>query len=254
VKGAVTFSVATLALLTAGCGPTRHSVCLDTPEHVVVLPSTSMSEYETSRELTPTVVEQAARRVAVSCGRLTVGIMTNKPERDLVLSSTVAIPRERRAYNPEPIRRRSLEKLRRFAHRRLLAPLERVEPTRGSPFLATYAKIGRELRAHGWPRATVISIGDGLVVERSPTTGTPVRFDRGMTPDGALDEFVPMLETLRGSCVMLIGQGGTDGSGPSPERTRAAEQLLETTLEGVGVGFVSTRSRELPPSCSRTER
>jgi hypothetical protein len=249
---ALTIALAALSLAATACGPQQHAVCEGKPEHVIVVPSTSESEYETSLELAPGVVRQAVERVASSCGRLTVGIMTNNPERDLELRSTELVPSTTRAYNTQPIRRELVERGQELARTRLLAPLERSEPTKGSPFLRTYAKIGREVRAHRWGRATVISIGDGLVVERSPGTNSLIRFDRGAAPDGVLNEFMQILETLRGSCVILVGQGATDGSGPSPERIRAAERLLGKTLNQAGVGFVATRSRDLPPGCTMT--
>jgi hypothetical protein len=245
----LTTALAALALVAAACGPEQQAVCTGEPEHVVIVTSTSLSEYETSRDLVRGVVRQAVSRVVRSCGRLTVGIMTNNPERDLVLRSRSFAPDETAAYNREPILRRMLERARRFARRHQLDPLEDVEPTRGSPFFTTYAKIGRELRAHDWPAATVLSVGDGLTVERSPS-GTLVRFDRGIAPRRALNEFVQMLGVLRESCVLLVGQGGTDGTGPSPGRIRTAERLLRRTLERAGVRFVSTRSSELPPGCA----
>jgi hypothetical protein len=117
----------------------------------------------------------------------------------------VIVPADTRAYNPEPIRRELVERGREFGRAMLLDPLERVEPTKGSPFFRTYAKIGREVRAHRWGTATVISIGDGLVVERLSGRHSLVRFDRGAAPDGVLDEFVQILETLGGSCVIRPG-------------------------------------------------
>jgi hypothetical protein len=181
--------------------------------------------------------------------------MTNNPERDLELYSVRFVPREAHAYNPTPIRRELDDRGRTFAKAKLLARLERTGATAGSPFFTTFAKIGRELTRHRWGSATVISVGDGLVVDRSPDGRSLVRLDRGPLPTGeTLREFVPMLKSLRGSCVILIGQGATDSAGPRPERIRAAEQLLGKTLNRANVGFVSTRSRQLPPRCADGRR
>lgn len=235
-------------LIAVGCGPRQEGVCSGHAEHIVLVPSTSMTDYDVSVELTPAVARQVVRRVARSCGRLTFGIQDGRPDANLELHSLSLAPEQRKAYSPEAITRQLVEKGDAYAQKNLIEPLDASEATGGSPFFSTMAKIGDELRVHGWEQGTIVLVGDGLVVERPPGGGPMIRFGVEAVPEERVSGFVPLLRSLRGSCVVLVGAGAT--SKLPGDRIRAAQQILSKTVERAGIGFVATRSPELPPDCS----
>jgi hypothetical protein len=237
------------ALAVAGCGQEEVAVCPPRSEHIVLVPSTSETDYDVSLEMTPEVSRQVVRRVAASCGRITVGIQDGRPGANLELQSKRLTSKEQgeKAYNPGAKTDELVEDGDEFVQASLIDPLGETEPTGGSPFLTTMVKVGEEIDAQGWDQGTVVLVGDGLVVERPPGDGKAISF--GTEPVSAADlaPYVPLLKSLRGSCVVLIGAGAT--SKLSADSIRASHQLLGETLEKAGVDFVATRSPELPARC-----
>lgn len=239
-----------LAMLAAvGCGQEKEMVCSGSPEHIVLVPSTSKTDHDVSVAMTPAVADQVVRRVAESCGRITVGIQDGRPAANLVLHSRTLAPEpdDREAYNPGAKTDVLIDEGAEFVQAHLLDPLEGTEPTGGSPFLSTLIKIGDEEGAQRWRKGTIVLVGDGLVVQRPPEGGEMLRFGVDPVPEQALDAFAAQLKFIEGSCVLLVGAGAT--SKLPEQRLRASQQLLAETIEQAGAGFVSTRSPELPVGC-----
>jgi hypothetical protein len=245
-------SLLAMSGLLSGCSPTKEEVCPKVAEHVMLVPSTSVSDLDTSRSLSPDVAKQAVARSADTCGRLTVGLQNNKTEADLELQHIDLVPKRKQAFNRTPVIRKLVKQGETFASDKLLDPLGKVSATGGSPFLGALAKTAAELDAHGGAPATVILLGDGIDVEPTPSGGGVIDFRRAVVPRERLDEFVPLLKGLEGSCVMLVGAGAA--SNLPGERIRAAQRMLGQTLEKAGVGFVATRSRDLPTTCRGAAR
>jgi hypothetical protein len=238
------------ALAAVGCGgQTETAVCPGSPEHIVLVPSTSETDYDVSVEMTPAVSEQVVRRVAESCGRLTVGIQDGRPAANLVLHSRTLVPDagDKEAYNPGAETDDLIEEGTEFAEEKLIDPLEATEATGGSPFFSTLIKIGEEEDAQHWPPATIVLVGDGLVVQRPPEGGEFIRFGVDPVSPQTLAAFVPLLRSIEGSCVLLVGAGAT--SKLPEQHLRASHQLLAETIEQAGADFTSTRSPEVPEDC-----
>lgn len=244
---AVAVALLATALVTGGCGQEKEEVCSGKPEHLIVVPSTSETDYDVSVAITPDVSRQAVRRVAASCGRLTVGIQDGRPEANLALRSTTLVPKDKTAFNPGAKTDVLVEEGDEFVDTNLIAPLSASPATGGSPFLSTLGKIGEELVAHDWEQGTIVLVGDGLVVERPPGGGAMIRFGAEPVSAEAVAPFVPLLKRLHGSCVILVGAGAT--SKLPDGRIRTSQELLGETLERAGVGFVATRSPDLPGDC-----
>lgn len=236
-----------LAAGAIGCGPTQVAVCPKGDPHLVLAPSISVTDYDVSRELTPPVARELAARAARACGRVTVGILDGRPEANLELRSKRLRPERELAYNPDAVKRQLVDEAQGWVEDELLAPLEEAEPRGGSPFFQGMAKIGREVRNHGWPAATVVVVGDGLVVERSPSSGRMIRLGREDVPAQELEAFVPLLRSLEGSCVILVGAGGT--SKIADRRIRESLRIMADTLDAAGVEFVASRSPEPSRRC-----
>jgi hypothetical protein len=238
-----------LSGLVSGCGPKQEAVCPPVSQHVVLVASTSVSDLDTSRSLAPSVARQAVARAANTCGRLTVGLQNDQTEADLELQFVDLVPERKQAFNRKPLIRKLVKRGERFTRDNLLDPLSTVPATGGSPFLGALAKIAAELEAHGGAPATVILLGDGIDIEPAPRSDGTIDFRSASVRPERLDEFVPLLKGLEGSCVMLSAAGA--GSNLPDERIRAAQRMLSQTLGKAGVGFVATRSRDLPRSCPR---
>lgn len=240
--GAILAAAATTAL--GACGPTE-AVCEGAPARFTVLPFTSPSDLKLSRQLAPEVAQKVAARAASSCGEVAAGIVRSDPEATLVIRDD----RLKSEHDQVPDRRAFVRQLEKdgleFLEDTLLGPLENAKPSPGSPFLNALAKVAQEAEAHSWKRGTVVLIGDSVARERAPS-GALIDFRREVPP-GRLEEFVPLLRTLRGHCVMLLGQGG--GALANSATLRRAREMLDATLSKAGVGFVATRSPELPPDC-----
>jgi hypothetical protein len=231
----------------AGCSEEKKEVCSDPSEHIVLVPSTSKTDYDVSVAMAPAVSEQVVRRVAESCGRITVGIQDGRPAANLVLHSRTLTPDEKEAYNPGAKTDELVEEGKEFVKADLTAPLDATEATGGSPFLSTMIKIGEEEGAQQWPKGTIVLIGDGLVVQRPLEGGEMLSFGLEPIPKQALNAFATQLKSIEGSCVILIGAGAT--SKLPEQRLRASRQLLADTVEQAGAEFVATRSPELPEGC-----
>lgn len=243
-------AAATVVATLAACGSTEL-VCQGPKQHVTVLPFTSPSDVVVSRELAPRVADQVAAEVAGSCGSVATGIVDGSPGAHLVITAHELDTREDvRVPNRKPFVRKMEREIRSFLEERMLTPLEETDPSPGSPFLGTLAKVSQETVDHQRPRGTVILIGDSIARERTPS-GERLDF-RQPVPAERLEEFVPLLSGLAGHCVLLIGQGGVGGPRPPDDTTlRAAREMLARTLDEVGAGFASTRSSDLPPDCGR---
>ena len=247
VATATLIAVAT-ALVTSGCADEKV-VCSGPREHYVLVPSISKTDHDVSVEITPQVAQEVVDRVAGSCGRLTVGIQDGRPEANLELQSTTLTPepKDEKLFDPET----EIDDLGRegrvWVQEHLITPLNETEARDGSPFLSALAKIGDELSVHRWPRGTIVLVGDGLVVERRPGGQGMVRFGQEPIPPEVEAEFVPLLRSLHGSCVMLVGAGATSKLPAS--RLRASQEAMSNILDDAEVDFVATRSPELPPGC-----
>lgn len=235
-----------LTLLIASCGPAKEAVCEGDQERLLLVPSTSESDLAIDRELAPTVAEQVVSRAANSCGSVTVGTQNNRATADMALQTVQLTPDKDEAFNRNP----EVAKLERegndFVDQKLLQPLAEMSATKGSPFFASLTKIGDEMDVHGLAPATVVLVGDGIAVEKSPS-GKTIDFSDPESAAGALREFVPLLRNLKGSCVILVGAGA--GSGLSDQDLRTAQDLMGRTLGSAGAGFVATRSPDIPDSC-----
>jgi len=241
-------AAALAALAAASCGPKETAVCGE-EEHLVVVPSTSETDYDVSLELTPKVTDQAVARVARSCGLLTVGILDGRPDANLALDQEKLKPRdedERRA-RPGKVTEDLIEKGDEFVQSQLIVPLEEHGENGGSPFLAGLAKIGGEVESQGWLLPTVVLIGDGLVVEPSPDDGEMINLGKEEVDPKRLDGFVDMLRELEGACVILVGAGAT--SEIPGRRIRASQDAMEKVLGEAGVEFVAVRSPIVPAGC-----
>jgi hypothetical protein len=245
--GALGAGLLLAALAAIGCGPTEKMVCSGAPEHIVLVPSTSETDYDVSLAMTPEVSGQVVRRVAESCGRLTVGIQDGRPAANLVLRSRTLVPDDRQAFNPDSVTDDLIEEGTEYVQANLIDPLKESGETGGSPFLSTLIKIGEEESAQGWPKSTIVLIGDGLVVQRGPEGGEMLEFGVDPVPPEAQAAFIRLLKSIRGSCVLLIGAGAT--SKLPEQRLRATQQLLAEIVERAGADFVATRSPMLPASC-----
>lgn len=236
------------ALVLAGLGCAEEKlVCLGEPSHVAVIASTSKTDYDINVELAPEIARGVMRHVARSCGELLVGIQDGRPDSNLELVPKRFEPRAEDAYDPGSIRTDLFEEGDEFVERELLGPLREAKAVGGSPFFATVAKTRREADARGWPPVTVVLIGDGFVVERSPESRRMVRFGQEPVAKETLAEFTALLGDLSGSCVMVVGFGaGTELPG---DRIRETEDLLAEAFEAAGATFVASRSRDIKPEC-----
>ncbi|WP_354699913.1 hypothetical protein DSM112329_00173 [Paraconexibacter sp. AEG42_29] len=232
--------------LATGCGQQMQAVCPDVPERVVLVPSTSASDLATSQDLGPAVAAQAVARAANSCGRISVGLQNNAVESDLELLSLELTPKRTMAFNAKPVIKPLIKEAEAFVQDTLLGPLATIPPTNGSPFINGLIKMATELNAHGGVPATIILLGDGIAIERTPSGGL-VDFRTTDVPKALLDEFVPLLAPLKASCVMLVSAGAE--SDLTDETLRNGQKLLGDTLNEAGIGFVATRSRDVPTSC-----
>ena len=120
-------------------------------------------------------------------------------------------------------------------------------------------KIGKELQAHQDAPATIILLGDGIDLEPALHGDGTINFAAPVrsAADSAqlekmVDEFEPLLKPLAGSCVMLVVAGAANKL--SDARILTAQQLLAHVLQADHVGFVPTRSSDLPPSCTGGRR
>jgi len=246
---AVAATVVVAAVAASGCSQELRAVCPEKRENVVLVPSTSVSDLQTSKAMAPAVSEQVVARAAESCGHLGVGLQNNRTAADLDLQSVELTPKRTEAINPDPV----IRKLRRtgteFVQERLLDPLSTVPATDGSPFLGALVKLASELQAHDAAPATIVMLGDGIDIETSPSDQV-VDFRLASTSKEVLDEFVPLLKPLAGSCVILMGAGAQ--SGLPDEVIRSSQERLRQTLDAAGVGFVATRSSDLPSTCGGT--
>jgi len=238
-------SLIAVSLLASGCGA-KENVCRGSRQHIVLVPSTSVSDLATDQSLAPDVAGEAVNRAADSCGRLTTGIQNNHTEADLELRSLDLTPQHPTTFNRKPAQRRLVIEGNSWMQATLLKSLAATPATDGSPFLGALVKVGAEIQAHGGGTATIILLGDGIDIEPAPNSDGQINFSRAV-PVKLLDEFVPLLKPLKGSCVMLIAAGAA--SGLDDARIRAAQTMLGQTLKQAGIGFVATRSRDLPASC-----
>jgi hypothetical protein len=239
-------AAAALALTGLGCGD-KELVCVGAPNHVAVIASISKTDYDISTELAPEVAGKSMRHVASSCGELMVAIQDGRPDSNLNLVRKRFEPRTEEAFDPGAIREDMFEEGDEFVKTELLTPLNQVQPIGGSPFFATVAKTRREADARGWPPVTIVLIGDGFVVERSPETSKMIRFGQEPISNQILAEFTGMLGDLNGSCVMVVGFGA--GTGLQPEQIRETERLLAKTFEAAGATFLASRSPDIDPVC-----
>lgn len=242
-------TVALMAVVvTAGLtGCKTERVCSATPERIMVVASTSTSDLKTARELTPAVTGEAAARASESCGLVGAGIAGNRVESDMVVELKQLEPARTTAPNRRPDVRKMLRAAERFYDQKLLEPLANVTATSGSPFLGALAKVAAELEAEGLSGGTVVAIvGDGIDIEGAPS-GKKIDFRSHEVDRRALDEFVPLLRPLSGSCVALLGAGAR--SNADPVVLRRSRKLLGGVLSKANVDFVATRSSRLPNTC-----
>jgi hypothetical protein len=241
-----TITAAGLALVGLGCGE-KTLVCVGQPAHVALIASTSKTDYELSTELAPTVGREVMQYAARSCGDLVVGIQDGRPDSNLNLVPEHFEPRSNEAFNPGKMREDMFEEGEEFLEREFLGPLTKSKPIGGSPFFASVAKTRHEATARGWPPPTIVLIGDGFVVERSPETNKMVRFGQEPIAKPTLTEFVNLLGDLKGTCVIIVGFGGN--STLPPQQIRETEHLLAEAFESAGAKFLATRSPDLEPEC-----
>jgi hypothetical protein len=135
----------------------------------------------------------------------------------------------------------------RFLRDEVIGPLEATKPTGGSPFVRALTKVADELKSRGHGGPSVIAlVGDIIDIERAPS-GRMIDFrDRDVDRE-ALEEFLPRLKPLAGSCVVAIGAGAR--STRDPEILRQSRTLLDELLAKAKIRFVATRSSELPATC-----
>jgi hypothetical protein len=250
-KGWLAFPAAALLIvvLMAGCSAMeKQQVCEGTPEHVVLVASTSMSDLKLSRRFSPVIAKQAVNRAAVSCGSLRVGLLGGtSAEADLELRAHQFTPAKKDAYgSAEAIRRPMEEAGEKFAEDELLQPLRRAAPVGGSPFLNGLARISAELEARHIDGATVVLIGDGVAVEKG-VNGEQISFADGQPDAAAVRAFAPLYTQINGSCVILAGSGAE--ANLTDQQLRVARQLLGEALEDAGAKFVSTRGDDIPWGC-----
>jgi hypothetical protein len=243
-------AVAALAALVtaigfASCKKETHICPAESPNYVLIA-STSSSDLTASQELATKVSAQVIERAVRSCGRIIVGLQDNKPEANLVLQSRKLTPESDKTIDPTPIFRDLREEAQNFVDRNFLRPLKSKSPTNGSPFLGTWVELGKELQAHGWRPATIVEIGDGIEIERLPS-GQLVDFRQASVPPSLLKQFLGGLGLLKGSCVMLIGAGSDDAQRRA--QIARSQPMLQRTLGKARVGFVGTRSPDVPPRC-----
>lgn len=236
-----------LLILAAGCGGGGEAVCRGDSTPYIEIAGASLSDLAADQQLAPEASDEVARRAAESCSSISSAIATNAPAADLALQTTDSVPELREANDRTPVIDQLADDLRGELEEDLVEPLAVAQPTPGSPMLTTLQVIGREAKAHGWGKVTVVWVGDGLVVERSPVTDTPVAFGHGPVDQAVLDEWVDGLEDLRGACVILVG-AGADSELDDGVITEA-QDMVGKTLAKAGVGFVATRSADLPPGC-----
>lgn len=243
----VLVATAIFALVAAGCGGEGEEVCKGEPVHYVEIGGASISDLEADQELAPDVSDELASLAAERCSSISTAIATNAPAADLELMPTESAPSMRRADDRTPVVNELADDLRAELEEDFVEPLAAAHSTPGSPMLTTLQVIGREAKAHQWGEITVVWLGDGLVVEHSPVTDTPVAFGHVPAEQAVLDEWVDGLEDLRGSCVILVGAGAD--SELDDDVIIEAQDMVAKTLAKAGVGFVTTRSADLPPGC-----
>jgi hypothetical protein len=227
--------------------PKNERVCRGASQQITILAFSSVSDIELSKREAPQIAAQAAQRAAESCGSLTVGIVTNRPEAQLVLHSIKLQPERFAAPNRKPYIRPMLVNAERFLHKNLLVPLGTTSATPGSPFYGSLVKLGEEDQAEQRRPGMVVLIGDLISVERTPS-GAPVDF-RADSGQGPVEQFIPLLAPLRGSCIVALGTGRE--SHLPGRRIRYAEAKMKAVLARAGSSFASTTSAELPPGCRR---
>lgn len=243
---AVALATASLALAGLGCGE-KTLVCVGKPAHVALIASTSKTDYELSAELAPTVGRKVMQYTARSCGDLMVGIQDGRPDSNLNLVEENFEPRSKEAFNPGKMREDMYKEGEEFLEREFHGLLAKSKPIGGSPFFASVAKTRHEATVRGWPAPTIVLIGDGFVVERSPETNKMVRFGQEPIDQPTLTEFTNLLGDLKGTCVIVVGFGGNSNL-PS-QQIRETESLLAEAFEAAGAKFLATRSPDLEPEC-----
>lgn len=246
IETAILVTLVFAVLAVPGCG-SQEEVCVGDAAHYVLVPMTSRSDIETTKEVTPAIADEVAERVADSCGEVSSGIGNNRPITDLVLTDTDSKPRYETAVDRTPVVDDLRDDIREELNDDLLAPLAEAESTPGSPTLTTLAAIARQAEAFSWGKVTIVLPHDGLMVERSPQTGTQVVLGQDEVPQSVLDEWLPSLKPLRGDCLMVLAAGAE--SRIDDDAILRAQDALGATMERAGIGFVATRSGELPAGC-----
>ncbi|HEX8645503.1 MAG TPA: hypothetical protein VF715_01295 [Thermoleophilaceae bacterium] len=241
---------AVVALLTAfafaGCGE-QETVCKGKPERLILVPFATSSDHKTALELAPAVADQMAARAAESCGTVGGGVANRLVESELAVELKPLEPENPKAPNRTPHVRKMKKTADRFLQDKVLGPLEATKPSGGSPFVRALTKIADELRSRGHAGPSVIAlVGDIIDIERAPS-GRIIDFREREVDREALEEFLPRLEPLAGSCVVAIGAGAR--STRDPEILRQSRTLLHDLLTKAKIRFVATRSSELPATC-----
>lgn len=233
--------------LLTSCSGEGERICQGSTRHYLLVGGISISDIDEDKELAPQVADALAERAGGSCSSVSTALATNSPAADLELKTTASTPEQETANSREPFVAELTDNLRAELQDDFVDPLSTATASPGSPMLTTLEVIGREATAHQWGPVIIVWLGDGLIVERSPITNTPVAFGHGPVRQAVLDEWVPSLEGLRGSCVILVGAGA--GSDLDDALITRAQDMLKRTLAKAGVGFVATRSADLPPGC-----
>lgn len=247
LAGIPLFAVAAALIAFAGGGG-DEPVCKGTPQRIVVVPFTTVSDVAVSKQLAPAVASQAVQRAAESCGLLATGIADARVQSDLALRTVDMTPTTTSAPNRKPHIRKLVKTGSAFIQNKLLVDLDGSSGTPGSPFLGALSKLAEELDARDWSGGTtIVLIGDGIAVEEAPS-GASIDFRRRKIDRRAVSEYAELFEPLAGSCVMLIGTGAE--SNLDPETLRRANQYLGRVLKSVDAGFVAVRSSDLPTDCS----
>jgi hypothetical protein len=235
------------ALTQVGCAGEDELVCAGAPERIAVVPFTSSSDLAIAQELTPEVAEQMAARAAETCGEIGGGLAVRNVESELVVDMAQMKPDAHKAPNRNPYVTRMEKDANAHLKSVVLDPLEKAQATGGSPFLGALAKVAAEFEAHDRRGPSVIVlVGDIIDIESSPT-GRLIDFRKYHVDEKALQEFLPLLEPLRGSCVVAVGAGAN--SDRDPELLRHHRALLDDLLANVEIDFRATRAADVPKGC-----
>lgn len=235
------------AVILGGCGGlAKKQVCAGTPQHVVIVASTSTSDLAVSQDMAAAVVQQAVHKAVYSCGSLSVGMFGGqRAEADLTLQTHEFAPGKTSTYGSlDPILKPLEDDGATFAKDKLLEPLARAMPVNGSPFLNALARISAELHVHHITGATVLMIGDGVAIERAQN-GMLIDFGSKKIAFKAINAFASLYGPLKNSCVILTGSGAA--SHLSDEQLRRARTLLGGVLNKAGAKFVATRDDDIIP-------